>query len=874
MTYLNGSALTHKFSLIVFVLAMSSILVGLVHATPVLDKSVNAGGSNTFSITTANANEVIVVASGGYVGYIPSVTVDGNVATMQTIGYSSAGGGPGEMSLFSYLAPNAGTHNIAVNENGMILYPNVALAIENVNSTGIISNSVIKSSGCNVAPSVDLSLNPGTYFVVGAAHYNTGSGSAGTFTWTGSSPFTLTTTNSLHQDSGDDVGVGYAVFKNTNSPLIETVAGADSVATSGTACAGVASAFPDSGVYTNPTVQVTNPANSIAEVGQYVSSSATITGGSSPYSYNWIVSNSITKAVISNTLYTGVSSTSNDFTYLLGSNDVGQTEVINVIVTDTTSNTANSIYSSSFSVNSALTVPSITPSSAVTLDAGQSTTITANVASGGVSPYTYNFIVFNAVTHVIIANQLGSSSSFAFASNSNLAGNMLKANVIVTDSATSNAEENSINSASIYINSALSGTPTISPNSPTINSGQSVTLYESGVGGGTGPYTYNWFTGTACQNLITGEISNSISVSPSSNTAYSVNVMDSATTPTNSVCSAVDTVTVNQITQPSSSGGGGPSKRTFILSDNINSTLVSQEPVVVIYSNGQKQEYYQNQMPVSYSTYSSSINFSFACSVAVNGETYTSSNDFYGIGFVPCGQVYTIYGGSVEAIYSITSKETTSTTTTVAATTTILPKSVIINGSDVNFIYNSTVSGNSTYLFDFNDSDTVLNVTLHLASKTRFRLSVINVTSNVPLPSSNAHIILGLNITVSPTNNVTISQTTAYNCSLPESSLSVYILKGGNWSMVNNFSVNHEACTVMFSVPADPIVEILSNYTGSNPTVATTTMPATTILSNTKSHGLGGIRIITITAITVIVLVLLLVIYLYKNKKRRRRWKF
>jgi hypothetical protein len=94
--------------------------------------------------------------------------------------------------------------------------------------------------------------------------------------------------------------------------------------------------------------------------------------------------------------------------------------------------------------------------------------------------------------------------------------------------------------------------PTILPASPNIDSGQSITLAVSGVSGGTPPYTYNWFTGPNCQTLIPGETGNSITISikvfpPSAQATkdLSVNAIDSASTPINSVCSAVDEVTVN-----------------------------------------------------------------------------------------------------------------------------------------------------------------------------------------------------------------------------------------------------------------------------------------------------------------------------------------
>src|SRR5208282_3697001 len=122
----------------------------------------------------------------------------------------------------------------------------------------------------------------------------------------------------------------------------------------------------------------------------------------------------------------------------------------NVVVTDTGTSvpltTANSILSSSITVDTALTTPTITPSSPITLDAGQSNTIYA-YESGGSGTYSYNFEVFNSVSGNILANLITSSNSFTFTTNAQwTTGNSPEfANVIVTDTGT--ATPTSANSA-------------------------------------------------------------------------------------------------------------------------------------------------------------------------------------------------------------------------------------------------------------------------------------------------------------------------------------------------------------------------------------------------------------------------------------------
>src|SRR5208282_2738152 len=282
--------------------------------------------------------------------------------------------------------------------------------------------------------------------------------------------------------------------------------------------------------------------------GQSITIATYESGGTGPWTYNFLVFNSITNTLLANQL-----GTSNSFTFTANSfmQLNGNTYKANVLVTDLSANTANSVNSGTITVNTALTIPTISPSVATTYDNGQSITI-ATYESGGTGPWTYNFLVFNSITNTLLANQLGTSNSFTFTANSfmQLNGNTYKANVLVTDLSANTA--NSVNSGTITVNTALT-IPTISPSvATTYDNGQSITIatYESG---GTGPWTYNFLVFNSITNtLLANQLGTSNSFTFTANSfmqlngnTYKANVLvtDLSANTANSVNSG--TITVN-----------------------------------------------------------------------------------------------------------------------------------------------------------------------------------------------------------------------------------------------------------------------------------------------------------------------------------------
>ena len=221
-------------------------------------------------------------------------------------------------------------------------------------------------------------------------------------------------------------------------------------------------------------VSISPPSNAVVDAGQYETFTATVYNGTSPYTYNILVVNSITPSVIAhNDLVSGSSATTLTYTFQTTSADVSNSpEEANVVVTDSFPATVNSVYSSTFTINPAMTTPSISPTSPATYSPGSTVTFSTSF-TGGTPPYTYNWLVVNSITGVLLANALytgvsATSNSFAWTIPSADNGNTVVANVIVTDSASKPVTVNSTKSAVITISSV---TCTISLSSSAINFG-------------------------------------------------------------------------------------------------------------------------------------------------------------------------------------------------------------------------------------------------------------------------------------------------------------------------------------------------------------------------------------------------------------------
>ena len=312
-----------------------------------------------------------------------------------------------------------------------------------------------------------------------------------------------------------------------------------------------------------------SPSSTTIDLGESTTLNVTASGATAPYHYQWYTASGAGTCTTSDTKINGAANavyvaTPSASTYYC------------VVATDS-SNPAKVQGSSTalVSVDSALGSPTITPAPA-TYDNGQTVTLTAS-DTGGTAPYSYQWYNYTSGTGVAIAGATNSTYTEPAHLTSNYIGSFVfHYGARVTDSAS--PPENANSPAFGYIvNPAFTGGGAPIPPYPNLDVGQGVTLSVS-AGGGTPPYTYQWYEGQSLtctsDSAIPGATAQSYNASPSSDTYYCASETDNATTPV-TIYTSADGVKVN------------PAPTATMLTPNA-STVIYPNPVAynVLISNG------------------------------------------------------------------------------------------------------------------------------------------------------------------------------------------------------------------------------------------------------------------------------------------------
>ena len=310
----------------------------------------------SFTVSTSNSFVILMYAAssstaltfstnapGGSVANIITSTIGTSSVQVEALVISSLASGTYAANIVSSAAAAAHSALSIV----AYVYPPYTVTLNDVPSSGFIDTNGVRQASGN------------TISVIGTATANAVGPSGYTF-------------NSWISSSAANIIIASAASQNT----FITVEGAGTL----------------TATFNAPSAQITNPSNAFVDVNQYETVTATITDPNGPYTYDYIVSNSVSGAVVEYFTYTN-SLTTNTLTFQPGAADPSNSpENVNVVVNDNGGTTFNSIDSSAYFVANALVAGAITPSSP-SINSGQSVTLNA-IPSGGWPVLAYVPITF------------------------------------------------------------------------------------------------------------------------------------------------------------------------------------------------------------------------------------------------------------------------------------------------------------------------------------------------------------------------------------------------------------------------------------------------------------------------------------------------
>lgn len=272
------------------------------------------------------------------------------------------------------------------------------------------------------------------------------------------------------------------------------------------------------------------PGGPSLDLGQSITFTVSVAGGTGPYSYQWYSGFYSTCSLSTASPVAGQYNS----TYTESPNAGGS--YICYSVTDSASNPVTTFSPGDLvTVNQPLSAGSPSPA-AETIDYGQPATLTANPAAG-TPPYSYKWFYGPSSSCTLDINASGTSKSIAPAP---------KVSTYycyeLFDSA-NGTPASSVYSSTVLVsvNSALTALAPI-PLNPSIDKGQSITLTAEPQGG-TPVYIFQWLTGSPCTSAIHLQTSSTLTVAPLVNTTYCYVLTDGSQNPPTRT-SPSDTITV------------------------------------------------------------------------------------------------------------------------------------------------------------------------------------------------------------------------------------------------------------------------------------------------------------------------------------------
>ncbi|MCW6160400.1 MAG: hypothetical protein LVQ95_04925, partial [Candidatus Micrarchaeales archaeon] len=601
---------------------------------------------------------------------------------------------------------------------------------------------------------------------------------------------------------------------------------------------------------------------------QNIDANTLVTGGTSPYTYNFITSYASNDVVFS---YTPQASNSlSDST--LQTAPPGN-YVMNVIVTDSANTpvSANSLYTSNILVSVAPTISSLAASN-TTLDAGQVEVYTFNVYNG-IGPFTaelYNSTAGKLQGSNVLINSPGGSNTISFITSNT---GTFSYEIFATDEGSDAISPYAVSSITNSI--TVKKTPTITltaTSSTSLTLGGTVTFLASVPSGGAGPFTVT-LHGATCvsgvfMNTITTSGSNALlSCDPQSTGSYNIYV-SAVDTGTTTHYNLVNSGTVAVAVSSSGGGGGGGGGGS-----GGGGGGGTQKPVIVNITNG---------FNVTGIAQLNTFNVTLCGGKFFFTDNFISPND---TGMSVNGKNYTMYVNKPIVLLSTPTQTCYMDLQNVSYLPVLHTVQLMVyvksNGvvhtviiTEQNFIgvLNGTfaISGNSSDKLNFKPANVTVLISLGVNKTITPNYTIENVTANTPaLANATKLVAIRLNISNS---TVILFFTMHYPCGMNVSRINAYKLINGAWTSVTS-TTNASACADTFTLTGgDPTVGL---FEAALPAATSSTTSASTTVSTTS---VSGVQLPpapdytgTIIAIIVIVVVVVAIVLYYRSVAMKRK---